>query len=82
MAGRESAEDKIRRVFGEMLDARDRAAAEQKDPKIRFDRVMGRLEEFLNAVEDRGDRGRRASSRSDDDEDEDDGNSLGKILGF
>jgi len=74
-ASRENVDDKIKRIFGELLDERERKSKEAADPKARFDNLMGRLENFLNSVEDEGDTGhkRRSRRRADDEDDEGEG---------
>lgn len=84
MPERESVDDKIKRIFGELLDEREKRAAAAKDPALRFDSVMSRFEKLLDALEDKGD-ARPSRRRGAADEAEDEGGGEGdllKVLGF
>ena len=59
----ETVEEKLVRLVNAALDAREQRSREEKDPKARFDRVMGRLEAFLDGLEDGGDDGDAESGK-------------------
>jgi len=80
MAGRESAEDKIARIVGKLLDDRERKAREASDPKARFENVMGRLEAFLDGQDSKGGGQRRRPRDDGEGEDDDDGEGGGDIV--
>ena len=83
MPERESVDDKIKRIFGELLDERETKAKNAKDPAARFDSVMTRFEKLLDGLEDRGDAPRsRRRSGGDEDDDQDGGGNILKALGF
>lgn len=87
MAAKETAEEKIARIFGELMDKRAREEEEKKNPAYGQLRKMMR-EEFSGALADLlGDKGdatpRRRSSKpaADDEEGEDEGGLL-QVLGL
>lgn len=83
MAGRESAEDKIRRMIGEALADGQRRQEEDKNPAFATLRRIIREEVGAVLTEQRG--GRRANRRDDEGDDQDDdrrGGGLADILGL
>lgn len=84
MAGRESAEDKIRRMIGEALADGQRRQEDEKDPNIGRLRRIIREEVGALLTEQRG--ARRANRRDDEGDDEGDdrrgGGGLADILGL
>jgi hypothetical protein len=58
--------EKLSGMIETILDKREQRKAEEKDPKARFDRMMDRLENFLDASEGKGKE--PAKSKADDDD--------------
>lgn len=84
MAGRESAEDKIRRMIGEALADGQRRQEEDKNPAFATLRRIIREEVGAVLTEQRGG-GRSRSRRDDEGDDQDDdrrGGGLADILGL
>jgi hypothetical protein len=48
---KDDAIDRLTQTIEGILDKREQRAKEEKDPQARFDRVMGRLEQFLDGQE-------------------------------